>query len=69
METICSSEKLVNFDCTAWQHVEKTVFIRNTNMRILNIARQRSPSLAKLSVSLKVHGISLLINTVSMKAI
>ena len=47
METIFSSKKLVNFDCTAWQHVQKTVFIWVTTMRILNIARQRSPSLAK----------------------
>jgi len=27
METECSFKKLVNFDCTAWQHVQKIVFI------------------------------------------
>jgi len=27
METIFSSKKLVNFEFTAWQHVQKTVFI------------------------------------------
>jgi hypothetical protein len=27
METVFYSEKLVNFDCTAWQHVHKTIFI------------------------------------------